>query len=372
MSQERLGETQLARLLVERRCPAVDGAAPREVAGLWPIASRHGVDLVLAARILDDERSWTAESRRLARDLLMRAAVVEEVQRRELLRVVRTLGSAGVPALLLKGAAWAYTAYAHPPVRRRLDTDLLVPPARRADAERALVSNGYEPDLEHLVPEASAQSHFRFAAETGVVHALDLHWRVTNRLAFVDALPFATLWRRSVAVERLEGARTTGDVDSLLLACLHRLAHHGASSGLLWLYDVHLLAGRLRAAQWTELAGAAAHDQLQAVCARSLAQAMERFGTGVPASVLAALASAPPRPCETALFGRRVTALDALRSDLRALPGWRARVRIVGHHLFPAPAYMRARFGVRGPVLLPVAYARRAIVGLGRWLSARA
>jgi len=46
-------------------------------------------------------------------------------------------------------------------------------------------------------------------------------------------------------------ARAACGTDALVLACLHRAAHHRDSEELLWLYDIHLIACSLSDADWT-------------------------------------------------------------------------------------------------------------------------
>ncbi len=63
----------------------------------------------------------------------------------ELREVLAALAGAGLPVLLLKGAALAYTLYPEPHLRERCDTDLLLP--SRDEAERAwrvLQTLGYQ------------------------------------------------------------------------------------------------------------------------------------------------------------------------------------------------------------------------------------
>jgi len=60
--------------------------------------------------------------------------------------------------------------------------------------------------------------------------------------------------------------------------------------------------------------------------------------------------------------------VDFVRSDLRALPTWRARARLVREHLFPDPAFVLESHGVSSRMLLPVLYATRIAGGLAGWL----
>jgi len=53
-------------------------------------------------------------------------------------------------------------------------------------------------------------------------------------------------------------------------------------------------------------------------------------------------------------------------SDLRSMHGWRPRLAYASTHLFPSPAYMRARYHIRHRALLPLAYPYRWLRGLRR------
>ena len=67
--------------------------------------------------------------------------------RLELLRsVVAQLREAGIPSLMLKGAALSLAFYRDPGLRPMRDVDLLVPKERSADAARKLVELGFKPE----------------------------------------------------------------------------------------------------------------------------------------------------------------------------------------------------------------------------------
>jgi hypothetical protein len=366
-AEERLQE--LAALLVDD-VPLLNwrGTGPDE-RDLWRLAEDEGVGGLRSWRVLRaGGPGWRGTSRQAARETLARATVLEEIRRRELVRVTRAFAGSRIRTLLLKGAAWAYTIYPAPALRPRLDTDLFVDAADRDGADRLLASLGYRPAVESVMELASAQRHYDRVGDHGVEHFVDLHWRVTNPLAFADALPFGRLWERSAAIPSLDGARILGATDALMLACLHRLAHHGDGSMLRWLMDIHLLAGAFRVEDWDDFVGEARTYRLGAVCAQSLARASERFNTRVPARVGRCLAEAPST-VERVFLGHGVSPLGVFISDWRAVGTWTERMRLLRDHVCPAPSYMRSRYGPRHATLLPVLYAHRALRGLARWWS---
>ncbi len=160
----------------------------------------------------------------------------------------------------------------------------------------------------------------------GVVLTFDLHWRLSNRVLFRDALSFDECWARRQAVAPLGAqACALSDADLLLLACLHRIAHgrNTYRNRLIWLYDVHLLALALGEAGLTRFAEAALEKNIGAVCADALAACRERFGTALPQGVVDDLRRNRDREPSAAL-------IDASRlrwawADLAALHGLRAR-----------------------------------------------
>jgi hypothetical protein len=86
----------------------------------------------------------------------------------------------------------------------------------------------------------------------------------------------------------------------------------------------------------------------------------------VPAWLIDDLGAARGEAAEAYLAGH-LRALDVLLSDVKALPGWRARGRLLLEHLLPSAAYMHARYGASSRALLPILYARRVIFGARRW-----
>ena len=88
----------------------------------------------------------------------------------------------------------------------------------------------------------------------------------------------------------------------------------------------------------------------------------------IPPEALAALAALQPTPQER----RAVRLLRApgqragqrFLADLQMLPDWRSRAAFARVNLFPSPAYMRARYGIRRGALLPLYYPSRWLLVL--------
>jgi hypothetical protein len=355
----------LSALLVSRRPPS--GAPP--AAQVLARARAERVHLLVADAVAHAAEGAglfpAAEIERLAGEI--RAAAVEDVARtRELLRVVGALERAACQPIVFKGAALAHTHYGRPWLRPRLDVDVLVAERGRERASRVLRDLGYERPPFVSGRLVMYQEPLVRAEAGGLEHVVDLHWRVANPQAVSRVLSHAEIAARSVTVPVPGGdLRVPCPADALVLACVHRAAHHQDAQDLLWLFDIHLLASGLAEADWRTVVGTARAGAVTALCARGLALVVERFGTVVPSWVTAGLA--PPEFTEaSAVFLRAgLTPAGRLRSDLNAL-AVADRARLLVEIVVPPKSYMRAVHGDAG--WLPWLYIRRVAAGAGKWL----
>ncbi len=307
-----------------------------------------------------------------------RAAAAEELLRgREVTAVLDALAARGVHPVLIKGTPLAYACYEAPSLRPRRDTDLVIARADRDVLRRAMAALGYAAtnysDGEILLRQ------FELAREDafGLGHAFDVHWKVSTQAAFADLLTFEELAEDAVPVPALgPHARAACPVHALLLACAHPVMHHRNVERLIWLYDIRVLAGRLSRAEFARFAAVAVRKEVAAVCAHELRLAVSRVAAEVPPEVIAAL-GAPGRGEEcTASYlapGRRWG--QELASNLRDLPRWRERLRLLREIAFPAPGYVLRAYGMAaaglGRALLPALYLHRGVRGVWKVVRGR-
>lgn len=334
-------------------------AAQRGERGVWPELSDeelrtlvdHGVaPLVYAAAELPQLRG---EAIVAAAQEARRAADAREV--------LDALAAEGADALLMKGTALAYDLYRAPELRPRGDTDLLVPLAHVDAVRAAMRSLGFEERL------SSGDEHgVRQAAFTRRGHIYDVHWSVTNMRLFDEALPFEMLRARAIAIPPLGAhARALSHVDALLLACIHRVAHHHDSDRLIWLVDIALLRERMSREEHALFWRTAAEARVVAICERSIELA-EEWTSHAPhdraADYLSREELARDEPSRVFL-DREITRGGVMVANLRALP-WRARVQRLWQLAFPPRAFVRASLGSRAP--LPLLYVYRGARGVAR------
>jgi hypothetical protein len=294
----------------------------------------------------------------------------EMLRGREIARMCAALDERGVPALLVKGAALAYSLYPEPWLRPRVDTDILVAHESVGAADRVLRGLGYHAAPAMTTGEfVSHQIAYEHRDEHGLTHVIDLHWKTVNPQALADALPFRLLWADAGHVRHeTVHARVPSHSSSLLLACVHRLGHHQLQERLVWLYDLHLLANALDESGWDRVVSTARDRGITAVCRHGLEAAAVRFGTSVPARVRNALGTGGVDEPSRAYTERTQRRMDVLRADLRLLTRWRDRLQLVSEHAFPPVSYMMARYDARQRLLLPALYVHRLASGAWKWL----
>ncbi|MFN2581993.1 MAG: nucleotidyltransferase family protein [Candidatus Dormibacteria bacterium] len=301
-------------------------------------------------------------------------AVVDAIRTRELRSVIDALAAIdGAAPVVFKGAALAHSHYPAPWLRPRLDTDLLISPSHIAGAASALAALGYARAV--TIPGALvlSQASFSRTDDVGVEHALDVHWKIANWHVIAAALSHDEIAGRAVPLPVLgPHARAAAGRDALVLACLHRAAHHRDSGELLWIYDIHLIAQRLSADDWTAAVAVARRAEVKALCARGLALAIEWFDAPVPPDVVRALDTRADAAAELSAvyLSSDQRLVDGLITDLRALPV-RKRVQLLMQHLFPPPEYMRQRYQTRSRVSIALWYVRRMASGVPKWFVRR-
>ena len=297
------------------------------------------------------------------REAAIRAAGVELRRLGDLREVLAALAARDIDVLILKGSALAYEIYDAPELRPRGDTDLLIARQSLEATRQVLTGLGYT-EMESSGDELGV----RQAVFTRGPHMYDVHWAVANTPVFAGALPFAELLARAVPVPDISAeARGLSHVDALLLACIHRVAHHHDSERLIWLCDIALLRDRMTAEEHRQFWTLAAERRLVGVCDRAVELAdgwMSRPRRHRAEDYLSPGEVARDEPSR-ALMNRRLTRGRLLAANLRALP-WSSRGRRLWQLAFPPASFMRRSFGTGSRAALPWLYVYRGARGLAR------
>jgi hypothetical protein len=185
-----------------------------------------------------------------------KAAARTEMLLAELEKLLVALGDAGVPVIVLKGAALAEPVYRNVALRPMRDLDLLVPSARIDVADRVLRALGYRADesyrpsawyrdeMHHLAPYVSLASR----AHVEIHHHVAPPW-------IGAGIAIAELWDRARPVPiGTAQARALGPEDSLLHTCVHLVGSDRCVGRLRDLCDLDEQVRHFGVSvQWTEL-----------------------------------------------------------------------------------------------------------------------
>jgi len=292
------------------------------------------------------------------------AAAHEPLRATDLAEVLSALAARSVDVLIMKGTALAYDLYPAPELRPRSDTDLLIARDGLPAVRATMLDLGFEEQ-----PSSGDEHGFRQAVFTrapGMVY--DVHWAATNVPAFGAVLRFEELRQRSIALPKLgPHARGLSHVDALLMACIHRVAHHHDSDRLIWLVDIDLLREHMSRQEHERFWQLAAQGRVARVCSRSIEVAdvwLSRKPHDMAGEWLSPEELSRDEPT-AAFLDRDITRGGVLASSLRALP-WRARIERLWQVAFPPADFMRQQFGTRHAVTLPWWYCYRGVRGVAR------
>ena len=292
--------------------------------------------------------------------------LTDAVRVRELVAVLRALEATDAAPLVFKGAALAHTHYGQSWQRPHADADVLIAPESRERVFAVLRHLGYKQPAFISGDLVMYQTPFERVDHLGIEHVLDIHWRIANPQIVSQVLTHDELIERRALVHMQDYAiRVPSAVDSLLIACVHRAAHHPDVEQPYWIEDIHRLASGLERSEWQAFTARAADRSIRALCLHGLKRAQAVCRTPLPADVVTALSAETSEP--SAVFLREgLRPVDRLASDLRVL-GPRSATRLLREHLMPPAHYMRSKYGVSGRARLPAYYVARVWNGIRKW-----
>jgi hypothetical protein len=332
-----------------------------DAARLLEAIEQHGVGPLVYSRLSGD--SWPI--RATLRDAAIRAAAIESQRLADLRALLAELAALGIRVVIIKGTGLAYDLYDAPELRPRGDTDLLIAESDRDAVRRLMMEQSYECQLTSGDTLAVRQQSFVRGG-----HVYDVHWDVSNSPVVREALPFDDVISRAIAVPRIApSALAPSHVDALLLACIHRVAHHHDNERLIWLYDIHLLREAMTPDAHARFWRLAAERRVATICERSIDLADAWFATKPHDRARDWLAEDVRTRDEpsAAFLDRNRRRASILGGDLKAL-GWRSRLRRLRELALPPVAFMRQSFPSAPAVALPALYIWRGARGVARLL----
>lgn len=278
--------------------------------------------------------------------------------------LLERLAGAGIPVMVLKGAALALRVYPDAGSRPMRDVDLMVPPDRSAEAFELVERSGWI--AKRWRPARIGGAFFSFCHamdfESHEGCRVDLHWHALaqccNRAA--DE-PF---WSGAARFDFF-GLETcaAGATEELLQICVHGIVW-SPTPGVRWVADSLLLL-RKAAVDWARLASLAERLDLAPYVEAALRYLRAEWNAPVPEETLSALARARRGSGTLEEFRREVepAATRSARADLLSFWGrWR---RSAGPspllHLPGFARHLQYAFELERMDMLPAVLARSAI-----------
>ena len=252
-------------------------------------------------------------------------AAANTLRFQELGEILQHLTTAGIPVLVLKGAALAGTAYGNIALRPMADLDLLIPREFMVQVPRLLEPLGYQrmpgPPGHSLAYDA------QFGGEIGLTKAtpagvfmLDIHWHLLAHqwLHHATCIDMDTLWQAALSFEMDDlHALQFCPEDALLHICLHAGFSH-AYAYLLNLVDVDRAVAYFADLNWDRVLQRAHDFEVRVPTYFGLRFAHDLMKTPVPDQVLAALRPAALRRWGV---GHLAGPEQTLQGDPSPLPG---------------------------------------------------
>jgi len=293
-------------------------------------------------------------------------------------RIAQALAPAGIPLILLKGAALIRTLYTDAGLRRVGDIDALVDERDLARAGTALERTGFRRQRRAIKPEwPTCEFHALYHHPAFLAAPLELHWRLFEEyLPYLLDLP--AVRERAQPIPGLPGGVSTMSPEHQLVHLCTHLERHAlvyrsvldrndwlevlvrprGEARLVWLYDVALyLKSRAATLDWDRLVGDARRGAIEGRLHAVLELCRRTFEVETPREVLRALGAGRVGFVERAAH-RTVIELDRARDAVsrRATPSARLQRwlgilsnRAVGWShmwtsLFPPAGYLAVRY----------------------------
>ncbi len=266
----------------------------------------------------------------------------------ELIKVLRSMESAGIRAIPYKGPALAALAHGDITLRKFWDLDIVIRPRDIIAAKALLISHGYQwHPFPHPYPGQvtgrNEARNFRLFNEYDFVHPdtnamIDLHWCIAPR-RFPFDVDLDDLWEHLVPVRLLDEEIWTFPPEVLLLL----LCVHGSKDlwwrRIGWTCDVAELLASNPDLDWSYCLELATHTGARRMLLLGLALAHELLQAPLPEQVCTSIRSDKAVQPLIALVKRRLFDEQTTRGILER-PRFRLSVRERLRDRIPAYRYM--------------------------------
>ena len=214
--------------------------------------------------------------------------------------VLRSLADAGIPTMVLKGAALVESYYGDSGLRPMQDFDVMVPRARVFEAMRHLGERGWRGTY-HAAPEQRVAVTRSVPYANLRRHQLDLHWHLLSNCWNADR--DEGFWARAIPFT-FGGVRTSRlcPTDQLLHVCAHGILWDDPPP-IRWIADAYtILRSSGHAIDWDALVGQVEYHHLALPLTEGFTYLRDRFDATIPDSVMTRLSDLRVAPLERFVY----------------------------------------------------------------------
>jgi putative nucleotidyltransferase-like protein len=259
-------------------------------------------------------------------------------------KLIDQLAAAGLPALVIKGAALCTLHYRDIGARPMDDVDVLVAPEHARLAMAVLEQAGWRSAPTPIPRDIlSARPSWHYVSTNG--GSVDLHWRVFERSRSNER----DLWDAALPLDLARTrTRALAPVDELLLTCTHGVMWNTISP-IRWVVDAAMIVHRAeRSLDWERCIGLAERHGLGYSASELLAYLQREFVPEIPVAAIERLKSTAPHR------GARITHRALLASPPSARnirlnwEAYRTRTLVPGERHLGFVEFMVQRYHLAG------------------------
>jgi hypothetical protein len=287
-------------------------------------------------------------------------AAFNQVILTEMERVAQALNDAGIPVIVLKGAALAWTVYPDPALRPMNDLDLLVKTEDLERAKELVLSLGYHEPIPEMARGFNRMAGYHNQLNKNDNHSIkvELHWSLVAGENDARSPNSKWFWSNLSWIENPKKSNSstskfqTLSIEAHLLYLTgHLILQHGkAASRIIWFYDIlEFIQYWEKVINWQYLINEADRMGYIPVLRFALQKINSDFKMDLPVGLIPKgkkIANHTNELLVNLLWkgdsGRLINAL----SQLIAMKGWKKFQLLMGY-FFPDATYMQWRYHYR-------------------------
>ena len=300
------------------------------------------------------------------REIFLKNNVYYQILVRQLRVIQDAFEKQGIPSLVFKGLALAWTVYPDFATRPSGDIDLLVKPELFLKAREVLIQIGYGYNFKRfeMFREICKAEEFVHQKDAKKPLTIDLHWNLLHYYGIHRDNGFGDIFARAADVE-MPGLKfqTLDRVDALIYSALHLMLNHPECRRLIWICDIAFLAQKMVEDQeWEVLEKRTAALKADLAVENALKLARMWCNLQLPEKYRdfrGWLRPTSAQKTELAFAEKKKGPDIRLKGFLAVIASKPSKIPYLSKLIFPSPKYMQMVYPPSKTWLFPLSYIRR-------------